>query len=293
MAGKNGKINFSSIEHLSSEEKKKLTSSSNIKSAKEGIQEISKAFKKTITPDDPSAMIKTTYVSVREKDAMQAMDALSEQNRDLKNKCKTFQDILTTTKKRACLALAIASAISTLGGYSLANYNIEKGNQNQQFVIENTNYDNAYDYSELYDNTNKFLKSALLEQVIQDRPDLQNSLDHAIVESFEEGSGHNAFDVNIIENYNIVNRRHAITVSVSVDDPTMNVYNKFRDMRKLSNRVPENEQDSVSYMLQVNSETIDLVNALNDYKNENNKSLEKSAQDVVKDSRVHDDGEEK
>lgn len=292
MAGKNGKINFSSIEHLSSKEKQKLTSSSNIKSVKEGIAEISKAFKNTITPDDPSAMLKTTYASVREKDAMQAMDALSEQNRDLKNKCRTFQNILTTTKRRACLALAVASAISTLGGYSLASHNIEKANQNQQFVIENTNYDNAYDYSELYDNTNKFLKSALLEQVIQDRPDLKNSLDHAIVESFEEGNGHNAFNVNIIENYNIVNRRHAITVSVSVDDALMDVYNEFRDMRKLSNRVPENEQDSVSYMLQVNSETIDLVNALNNYKNENNKSLEQSAHDVVKDSKSYD-GEEK
>lgn len=292
MAGKNGKINFSSIEHLSSKEKQKLTSSSNIKSVKEGIAEISKAFKNTITPDDPSAMLKTTYASVREKDAMQAMDALSEQNRDLKNKCRTFQNILTTTKRRACLALAVASAISTLGGYSLASHNIEKANQNQQFVIENTNYDNAYDYSELYDNTNKFLKSALLEQVIQDRPDLKNSLDHAIVESFEEGNGHNAFDVNIIENYNIVNRSHAIKVSVSVDDALMDVYNEFRDMRKLSNRVPENEQDSVSYMLQVNSETIDLVNALNNYKNENNKSLEQSAHDVVKDSKSYD-GEEK
>lgn len=293
MAGKNGKINFSSIEHLSSKEKQQLTSSSNIKRVKEGIAEISKAFKSTITPDDPSAMLKTTYASVREKDAMQAMDALSEQNRDLKNKCRTFQNILTTTKKRACLALAVASAISTLGGYSLASHNIEKANQNQQFVIENTNYDNAYDYSELYDNTNKFLKSALLEQVIQDRPDLKNNLDHAIVESFEEGSGYNAFDVNIIENYNVVNRRHAITVSVSVDDSLMAIYNEFSDMRKLSNRVPENEQDSVSYMLQVNSETINLVNALNNYKNESNKSLEQSAQDVVKDSRSYDDGEEK
>ena len=77
------------------------------------------------------------------------------------------------------------------------------------------------------------------------------------------------------------------------DDKLMEVYRAFRDMRIISNSVPKEDQNTVDYMIDVNNATINLLDALKDYKNNDNKNLEKKAQDVIKDSRSYydDDGE--
>ena len=293
MTEKKGKINFSSIEHLSDKEKKALTSNSNLQGAKEGIKKLSRAYKSTIDPNDPEAMLKTTSATVSERDATQAIDALVEQNRNLKNACRTYKGELKGNKKRtrlvATLAVVGALLVGAKAGAAITEYN----NQNQQFVIENTNYENPYNYGDLYNKTNDFLKSALLEKYLQDHPDEKDRLEGAEVDSFMEASGPNTFDVNITEDPHVINRRETYTHSVKVDDKFMEVYRAFRDMRIISNSVPKEDQNTVDYMIDVNNATINLLDALKDYKNNDNKNLEKKAQDVIKDSRSYsdDDGE--
>ena len=293
MAEKKGKINFSSIKHLSDKEKKALTSNSNLQGAKEGIKKLSRAYKSTIDPNDPEAMLKTTSATVSERDATQAIDALVEQNRNLKNACRTYKGELKGNKKRtrlvATLAVVGALLVGAKAGAAITEYN----NQNQQFVIENTNYENPYNYGDLYNKTNDFLKSALLEKYLQDHPDEKDRLEGAEVDSFMEASEPNTFDVNITEDPYVINRRETYTHSVKVDDKFMEVYRAFRDMRIISNSVPKEEQNTVDYMIDVNNATINLLDALKDYKNNDNKNLEKKAQDVIKDSRSYsdDDGE--
>lgn len=295
MTEKKGKINFSSIEHLSDKEKKALTSNSNLQGAKEGIKKLSRAYKSTIDPNDPEAMLKTTSATVSERDATQAIDALVEQNRNLKNACRTYKGELKGNKKRtrlvATLAVVGALLVGAKAGAAITEYN----NQNQQFVIENTNYENPYNYGDLYNKTNDFLKSALLEKYLQDHPDEKDRLEGAEVDSFMEASEHNTFDVNITEDPHVINRRETYTYSVKVDDnpELLEVYRAFRDMRIISNSVPKEDQNTVDYMIDVNNATINLLDALKDYKNNDNKNLEKKAQDVIKDSRSYydDDGE--
>lgn len=293
MAKEKGKINFSSIEHLSDKEKKALTSNLNLQGAKEGIKKLSKAYKSTIDPNDPEAMLKTTSATVSERDATQAIDALVEQNRNLKNACRTYKGELKGNKKRtrlvATLAVVGALLVGAKAGAAITEYN----NQNQQFVIENTNYENPYNYGDLYNKTNDFLKSALLEKYLQDHPDEKDRLEGAEVDSFMKASEPNTFDVNITEDPHVINRRETYTHSVKVDDKFMEVYRAFRDMRIISNSVPKEEQNTVDYMIDVNNATINLLDALKDYKNNDNKNLEKKAQDVIKDSRSYsdDDGE--
>lgn len=293
MAKEKGKINFSSIEHLSDKEKKALTSNLNLQGAKEGIKKLSKAYKSTIDPNDPEAMLKTTSATVSERDATQAIDALVEQNRNLKNACRTYKGELKGNKKRtrlvATLAVVGALLVGAKAGAAITEYN----NQNQQFVIENTNYENPYNYGDLYNKTNDFLKSALLEKYLQDHPDEKDRLEGAEVDSFMEASEPNTFDVNITEDPHVINSRETYTQSVKVDDKFMEVYRAFRDMRIISNSVPKEEQNTVDYMIDVNNATINLLDALKDYKNNDNKNLEKKAQDVIKDSRSYsdDDGE--
>lgn len=293
MAEKKGKINFSSIEHLSDKEKKALTSNLNLQGAKEGIKKLSRAYKSTIDPNDPEAMLKTTSATVSERDATQAIDALVEQNRNLKNACRTYKGELKGNKKRtrlvATLAVVGALLVGAKAGAAITEYN----NQNQQFVIENTNYVNPYNYGDLYNKTNDFLKSALLEKYLQDHPDEKDRLDGAEVDSFMEASEPNTFDVNITEDPHVKNRSETYTHSVKVDDKFMEVYRAFRDMRIISNSVPKEDQNTVDYMIDVNNATINLLDALKDYKNNDNKNLEKKAQDVIKDSRSYsdDDGE--
>lgn len=293
MAEKKGKINFSSIEHLSDKEKKALTSNLNLQGAKEGIKKLSRAYKSTIDPNDPEAMLKTTSATVSERDATQAIDALVEQNRNLKNACRTYKGELKGNKKRtrlvATLAVVGALLVGAKAGAAITEYN----NQNQQFVIENTNYENPYNYGDLYNKSNDFLKSALLEKYLQDHPDEKDRLEGAEVDSFMEASGPNTFDVNITEDPHVINKRETYTHSVKVDDKFMEVYRAFRDMRIISNSVPKEEQNTVDYMIDVNNATINLLDALKDYKNNDNKNLEKKAQDVIKDSRSYsdDDGE--
>lgn len=293
MAKEKGKINFSSIEHLSDKEKKALTSNLNLQGAKEGIKKLSKAYKSTIDPNDPEAMLKTTSATVSERDATQAIDALVEQNRNLKNACRTYKGELKGNKKRtrlvATLAVVSALLVGAKAGAAITEYN----NQNQQFVIENTNYENPYNYGDLYNKTNDFLKSALLEKYLQDHPDEKDRLEGAEVDSFMEASEPNTFDVNITEDPYVINRRETYTHSVKVDDKFMEVYRAFRDMRIISNSVPKEEQNTVDYMIDVNNATINLLDALKDYKNNDNKNLEKKAQDVIKDYRSYydDDGE--
>ena len=293
MAKEKGKINFSSIEHLSDKEKKALTSNLNLQGAKEGIKKLSKAYKSTIDPNDPEAMLKTTSATVSERDATQAIDALVEQNRNLKNACRTYKGELKGNKKRtrlvATLAVVSALLVGAKAGAAITEYN----NQNQQFVIENTNYENPYNYGDLYNKTNDFLKSALLEKYLQDHPDEKDRLEGAEVDSFMEASEPNTFDVNITEDPYVINRRETYTHSIKVDDKFMEVYRAFRDMRIISNSVPKEEQNTVDYMIDVNNATINLLDALKDYKNNDNKNLEKKAQDVIKDYRSYydDDGE--
>ena len=293
MTEKKGKINFSSIEHLSDKEKKALTSNLNLQGAKEGIKKLSRTYKSTIDPNDPEAMLKTTSATVSERDATQAIDALVEQNRNLKNACRTYKGELKGNKKRtrlvATLAVVGALLVGAKAGAAITEYN----NQNQQFVIENTNYENPYNYGDLYNKTNDFLKSALLEKYLQDHPDEKDRLEGAEVDSFMEASEHNTFDVNITEDPHVINGWETYTYSVKVDDKFMEVYRAFRDMRIISNSVPKEDQNTVDYMIDVNNATINLLDALKDYKNNDNKNLEKKAQDVIKDSRSYsdDDGE--
>ena len=238
-------------------------------------------------------MLKTTSATVSERDATQAIDALVEQNRNLKNACRTYKGELKGNKKRtrlvATLAVVGALLVGAKAGAAITEYN----NQNQQFVIENTNYENPYNYGDLYNKTNDFLKSALLEKYLQDHPDEKDRLEGAEVDSFMEASEHNTFDVNITEDPHVINRRETYTHSVKVDDKLMEVYRAFRDMRIISNSVPKEDQNTVDYMIDVNNATINLLDALKDYKNNDNKNLEKKAQDVIKDSRSYydDDGE--
>ena len=293
MAEKKGKINFSSIEHLSDKEKKALTSNLNLQGAKEGIKKLSRAYKSTIDPNDPEAMLKTTSATVSERDATQAIDALVEQNRNLKNACRTYKGELKGNKKRtrlvATLAVVGALLVGAKAGAAITEYN----NQNQQFVIENTNYENPYNYGDLYNKTNDFLKSALLEKYLQDYPDEKDRLEGAEVDSFMDASEPNTFDVNITEDPHVINGWKTYTYSVKVDDKFMEVYRAFRDMRIISNSVPKEDQNTVDYMIDVNNAAINLLDALKDYKNNDNKNLEKKAQDVIKDSRSYsdDDGE--
>ena len=293
MAEKKGKINFSSIEHLSDKEKKALTSNLNLQGAKKGIKKLSRAYKSTIDPNDPEAMLKTPSATVSERDATQAIDALVEQNRNLKNACRTYKGELKGNKKRtrlvATLAVVGALLVGAKAGAAITEYN----NQNQQFVIENTNYENPYNYGDLYNKTNDFLKSALLEKYLQDYPDEKDRLEGAEVDSFMDASEPNTFDVNITEDPHVINRRETYTYSVKVDDKFMEVYRAFRDMRIISNSVPKEDQNTVDYMIDVNNATINLLDALKDYKNNDNNNLEKKAQDVIKDSRSYsdDDGE--
>lgn len=238
-------------------------------------------------------MLKTTSATVSERDAIQAIDALVEQNRNLKNACRTYKGELKGNKKRtrlvATLAVVGALLVGAKAGAAITEYN----NQNQQFVIENTNYENPYNYGDLYNKTNDFLKSALLEKYLQDHPDEKDRLDGAEVDSFMEASEPNTFDVNITEDPHVINRSETYTNPVKVDDKFMEVYRAFRDMRIISNSVPKEDQNTVDYMIDVNNATINLLDALKDYKNNDNKNLEKKAQDVIKDSRSYsdDDGE--
>lgn len=292
MAEKKGKINFSSIEHLSKKEKSALTSHLNLQDVKEGVTQLSRAYKATINPNDPEAMLKNTSATVKEKDTIQAINALEEQNRILKNTCKTYRGELKGSKKRTRLIATLAVVAAFSIGVKAGTILTEHANQNQQFIIENTNYKNPYDYSELYSNTSNFLSSALLEQYIQDNPDEKDGLDGAIVDSFMESSDPNTFDVNITKDPHIINEKHTYTYSVTVDDNFMKVYKAFRDMRRLSNSVEKEDQDTVDYMNDVNNASINLLDALKDYKNNENKNLEKASQNVIKNSRSYDDSDD-
>lgn len=278
---------------MTKNDSKKEITMSDILKATENLEKLSSDLKNTISPKDPSAMLKTLSIQKRTDQISHVISGQAQDKTKLKNKCRSLKQILTTTKKNAYLAVVLASAISAFGGYQVANYNIERANQNQEFVVENTNYKNPYDYSELYSKTNNFLKEGLREALIEARPDSADTIREARIDTFRENSEVNSFDVDITTDYNVINSRHTYTYVVQMDDKWMAVYDAFRDMRILSNSVPEEEQNSVDYMLDVNNATTNLIDALKDYKNKDNKDLEKDAQDVIKDSRSYsdDDGE--
>lgn len=270
--------------------KKAITMSDIVQAAKEAKQDVTKladTIKRTIPHDASYSMVYTVNVHKKAEGVKDLIDVQTGAIKNLKDKCSTLNSKLRATKRAACLALALASVSSAFLGYSYANHKLNQ----EKLIIENSNYSNPYDYHKFFDNTNEFLKTALKDQLLRDRPDEEYTINHSIVESFNDSSEYGIVDVNMIYEPNVRNNSRYYTYGVKLSPELKKIYDTQLELQRLSLTTPEDEQNTIGFYKDVNALIKEQKNNLLDYKNKDNKSLEKKSKEILDDSSVSHDVE--
>lgn len=288
MANKHN-ITFNEISRNASKEAKRATSLSRISEAKEAVATLAKRAKRSISKESFTSMIEHTEVSKQEALINATLDSYHKENIELKRSNKNLKKALKSSKKNLLLAVAISSAISGFAAYNISSMANTANNRSQDFIIENAN-ENAYDFSKLFNRTNSFMESALISELSEKYPDKADDIHSSRFDCFRESSG-NSFDVYFVEN-SYSTSMQSKKYSVEMDDKFMDVYESFSNLRDISSSNSTNK-NSVDYYLKVNEYVLDLQDALKGYQNEENKNLEKSAKDVLEESRTTVDEQER
>lgn len=288
MANKHN-ITFDEISRNASKETKRATSLSRISEAKEAISTLAKRAKRSISNDSFTSMIEHTEVNKQEALINTTLDSYHKENIELKRANKNLKKSLKSSKKNLLLAVAISSAISGFATYNISSMVNTANNRSQDFIIENAN-ENAYDFSKLFNKTNSFMESALVAELSEKYPDKADDIHSSRFDCFREASG-NSFDVYLVED-SYSTGMQSKKYSVEMDDKFMDVYKSFSNLRDISSSNSTNK-NSVDYYLKVNEYVLDLQDALKGYQNEENKNLEKSAKDVLEESRTTVDEQER